>query len=400
MRTSGMLTGLILGAGAMYFLDPQQGRRRRAMWQNQLERMGHSLPDALDVAWRDLSNRTFGVASEMRHLIEADDASDAVISQRVRSKLGRCVGHPAAIQVDVADGCVCLSGPVLRHEVDGLLSAVRNVRGVCEVEDQLDVHDSPGTFAPLQGTDRRSTEAAQRTRRQWAPATRLIAGSTGALLVTSGACQRSLMSPLYGLAGLALLARSVANQDFARMLGVSGGRRVIDIRKTIEIAAPVERVYAFFADPTNLRRISDVVTKVDLHGGGRFTKHMTIGGMPIRFEERFTRAVPNEFISSRSEPGSVLQYMKEARFERAGDHSRLHMLFSYNPPGGVVAHAVAGVLGFDPKTLLDDLLMRAKSYLETGKMPHDATGKHDTSKPLRGQRHVPATEDVWTSGRQ
>jgi hypothetical protein len=56
------------------------------------------------------------------------------------------------------------------------------------------------------------------------------------------------------------------------------------------------------------------------------------------------------------------------------------------------------VLGFDPKTLLDDLLVRAKSYLETGKQPHDATGKRETAAAPTAR--APAAADVWTSGRQ
>jgi uncharacterized membrane protein len=50
---------------------------------------------------------------------------------------------------------------------------------------------------------------------------------------------------------------------------------------------------------------------------------------------------------------------------------------SYTPPAGVVGHAVAKLLGSDPKSQLDQDLMRLKSTLETGKAPRDAAAKQD-----------------------
>ena len=407
MRAVGMLQGLLLGAGAMYLLDPQQGRRRRALLLDQVNHFGHAIPDALDVAWRDLSNRAEGTVAELRHLFESDDVSDAVLCQRVRSKAGRYVSRPSALEVDAADGCVILSGPVLAHEVDDLLCAVQSVRGVRSVENQLEVYETQGSYAPLQGGRRPTGEPSQLWQGNWTPAVRLLAGSAGGLLLTSCARSRSLLSPVWGLAGFALLTRAIANQDWGRTFGAAGGRRAIDIRKTLEIDAPVEKVFDFFTDISNYLLISDKVVEVQNLGGDRFTKEMSVGGVPVRLEERITRKVPNELVESRSEPNSALAYMKQLRLEKSGGGTRLHILFSYNPPGGVMAHAVASVLGFDPKTLLDDLMVRAKSYLETGKSPHDATGKKAAATPAAarppssgGRSDSPATADVWTSGRQ
>src|SRR4029079_12368865 len=101
-------------------------------------------------------------------------------------------------------------------------------------------------------------------------------------------------------------------------------------------------------------KISDCVTDARSLGGRRFMKQMLIAGVPIHFEERFTRTQQGELLESRSEPGSALQYTKTMRLEKAGDNcTRLHVLFSYNPPGGLIGHSVAKVLGFDPKTVLD-----------------------------------------------
>jgi uncharacterized membrane protein len=258
------------------------------------------------------------------------------------------------------------------------VKAVGRIRGVKQVEDRLEPHEQRGNISALQGGGKQRGQASlDIMQSNWAPGTRLIATTAGAALMANCVACRTPASLLFGALGFGLFTRALANMDTARAFGMAGGRRAIDINKTIEIAAPADKVYEFFSTPENYMRISDMVTDVRSHGGGRFTKEMTIAGVPIHFEERFTRTQQGDLLESRSEPGSVLQYMKQMRFERIGsDHTRLHILFSYNPPGGVLTHAAATVLGFDPKTLLDDLMVRAKAFLETGKEPHDAVGRH------------------------
>jgi uncharacterized membrane protein len=157
------------------------------------------------------------------------------------------------------------------------------------------------------------------------------------------------------------------------------GQQGIHVEKTMEIDAPAEKVFDFFAHPENYLRISDVVTNVEVFGDGRFAKEMAIAGVPVRFEERFVRCEENELIETHSEPRSALQYCKQLKFEPAGDHhTRLHLHFWYHPPGGVIGHAAATLFGFDPKSVLTELLMRAKFFLETGREPHDAVARRTT----------------------
>lgn len=58
------LTGGMLGAGAMYLFDPEQGRRRQALLGDQFRRLSHETAEGLDVAWRDLGNRARGTVAE------------------------------------------------------------------------------------------------------------------------------------------------------------------------------------------------------------------------------------------------------------------------------------------------------------------------------------------------
>jgi uncharacterized membrane protein len=165
--------------------------------------------------------------------------------------------------------------------------------------------------------------------------------------------------------------------------------RPIDVRKTISIDAPLDEVFNFFAEPKNLERISDIITKVELRPGGGFSKHMLVAGLRVRMDERFTRQEPHRVLETQSEGTSQFEYVKQLRFEQSSGGTRVDILFRYKPPGGVLGHAAAGALGFDPKTLLDDLMMRAKSALETGHRLHNA---QDTKTPHDGRPQPPASQ--------
>ena len=53
-----------------------------------------------------------------------------------------------------------------------------------------------------------------------------------------------------------------------------------------------------------------------------------------------------------------------------GTRVRVHL--SYVPPGGAIGHAIAALLGADPKSEMDADLLRMKTMIETGHPPHDA----------------------------
>ena len=139
----------------------------------------------------------------------------------------------------------------------------------------------------------------------------------------------------------------------------------IDISTVTEIKAPAGQVFAFFAKPENYLWLSDMVTDVTNHGDGSFAKDMLIGGVKVHFEERFTEMEPNVLLETHSLPASALQFMKSLWFEAVGpQRTRVHLSFAYQPPGGVVGHEVAEVLGIDPKTILEELMMAAKRHLQ------------------------------------
>jgi uncharacterized membrane protein len=51
--------------------------------------------------------------------------------------------------------------------------------------------------------------------------------------------------------------------------------------------------------------------------------------------------------------------------ERGGTLIEIRM--SYNPPAGAIGHSVASLFGVDPRTAMDEDMVRLKSLLEEGK---------------------------------
>jgi hypothetical protein len=171
----GLVPGLALGAGAAYFLDPQAGGRRRALVRDQVVHWRRRATDAIDVATRDFANRARGLVAEMRGALQRREASDHVVAERCRAKLGAAVEHPGAVTIVVRDGRATLAGDVLEHEHRAVVDTTRTVRGVHSVEDQLSVHAEPDGVPALQGEGR-----ARRGTGKTTPATNLVATIAGA----------------------------------------------------------------------------------------------------------------------------------------------------------------------------------------------------------------------------
>jgi BON domain len=217
-RICNFLTGASLGAVTTYFLDPVVGNRRRALVRDQFNHIFHKLGDAADVTRRDLQNRAYGLVAELRGCITGDEADDEIITQRVRSKMGRYVSHSSAIEVSARNGIVRIGGPILAHEVDDLICAVKSVRGVRGVEDHLEVHESAEDISALQGGVPRTGEPAEWMQQNWSPTARFLAGLGGSLLMLNCCTRRTPGAAIMGIAGSALTLRALANRGIHELM--------------------------------------------------------------------------------------------------------------------------------------------------------------------------------------
>src|SRR5438128_11922891 len=121
MKRNLTLIGCVgLGAGLMYLLVPDRGRRRRTLLRDRAVHLRNQTRDGLDTAWRDLRNRTRGLAAGARSRLRRERVDDEVLRERVRAKLGRSVSHPHAIEVAAHQGFITLRGHILAGEAGRL----------------------------------------------------------------------------------------------------------------------------------------------------------------------------------------------------------------------------------------------------------------------------------------
>jgi uncharacterized membrane protein len=96
-------------------------------------------------------------------------------------------------------------------------------------------------------------------------------------------------------------------------------------------------------------------------------------GTTVEWDSTTTRQERNRAIEWSTVAGSTVEHSGSIFLQSAGPGgTRMHIEMSYSPPAGVLGHAVAKLLGSDPKTELDQDMMRLKVALETGKRPRDA----------------------------
>lgn len=152
------LGGIAVGAALSYLFDPQRGARRRAGMKQGAVHALRQASGAVELTARDLAHRTRGIAAEVSHRIadtraqaRGEGVDDAVLIDRVRSKLGRVCSHPSAIRVSSQNGRVELEGPILQDEAASVVRAIGRVRGVRALDDDLRRFQSAEGVPALQG---------------------------------------------------------------------------------------------------------------------------------------------------------------------------------------------------------------------------------------------------------
>jgi hypothetical protein len=206
-----ILFPIALGAGAALLLDPQHGRRRRALIRDRVARTAREAREFRDAAARDLRARARGLSSQLR-AARGGPVTDDVVVARVRARLGRFVSHPHAIHVTAQNGYVTLAGDILAGEHGRLLQALRTVVGVRDCTDRLDVHTSAERISSLQGGSPVPGQRLELLQSRWSPGTRAVVGGAGAVLGLYAFVRGGIVGVAALAAAAALMARAKANR--------------------------------------------------------------------------------------------------------------------------------------------------------------------------------------------
>jgi uncharacterized membrane protein len=362
-----LIGSFALGVAVSQLLDPVRGRTRRALIRDKAISATHVAGDALDTTSRDVANRGRGALAVLRSWLRPAHVTDEVLVERVRARIGGVVSHPHAIRVTAQEGRVILAGPILADEVDAAVRRAAAVRGVREVDNQLEAHETADGIPDLQGQPGRRREGArfELWQQQWSPTARLLTGVAGASLGAWGGYRGGPARIVTGAAGLTLLARAITNLELKRLFGVAAGRHAVVVHKTIHVAAPLEEVYDLWTRYEDFPTFMANVLEVRRSASGQ--AHWKVAGpgrMPVTFETVETRVVPNELIAWKTVEGSPVAHAGVVRFDENPEGTRIHLQMSYNPPGGALGHGIAVLLGADPRQSMHGDLVRFKSLLE------------------------------------
>jgi hypothetical protein len=160
LKSTGLaVAGVCAGIVTEYLLDPERGRTRRSRLRDRTMHAAHGATDGLGGMTRDLSHRGRGMAMAARYRVTGRFTDDAVLHDRVRAELGRCVSHPHAVQVRVEGRSVTLIGDVLTDEEKSARHAIKRIPGVKHLDALWTLHDEEGDVPTLQG--KRRTRAHQ-----------------------------------------------------------------------------------------------------------------------------------------------------------------------------------------------------------------------------------------------
>lgn len=329
-----LVTGLAVGAAAMYILDPNKGRRRRATLRDQVGHLTRQTGSAVNVSTRDLAHRVQGMVAVSRNALRPQrlHPSDEILEDRVRAKLGRYVSHPHAIDVHAHEGHITLDGLILTHEIDPLISAVFKIPGVNRIENRLEAHQKDDHLPSLQGGLPRTGEKINLFQSYWSPSTRLVVGLLAMASLVYGSRRREAIGNLMTWTGLFALTRSITHAHF---------QSAIMIHKTVNIHAPIDEVFLLF-------------THRDHFPG--FIKNITI-----------VEKTKNRTLHWKQTEGSLLNICGQARFfESDPGKTKIEIDFSYQPPLGELGHLLARTFGIDLKKKLEASLLQIKQILEQG----------------------------------
>jgi uncharacterized membrane protein len=358
----GMFLGLCTGAVAGYFADPEFGEIRRAAFARGAKRILARAAQEGKKSFYDSRNHLAGLVSQYSPRFRAEPASDGVLEQRIRARLGRVVSHPRKVHVVCQSGVATLWGVVPQEEISDLVRVVEATAGVKEVLDHLEI--GPADEFPATQNDA-LRQARDEIRLNWSPSKRVLVGTAGAALAIKGLRSKGWMGKALAVLGAGMVARSTMRNHLRATLALSDASPGFELRKTVRINAPISDLFDFWTNPENYPRAFSHVAKIERLGENLF--RWTISGpagIPIGWDGMITRIVPNTLVEWKSMPGSSIGNFGVVHFDPHYDAStRIDIRMFYRPPAG---RFFAEIFGPNPGEILDQDLKRLKYLFEKG----------------------------------
>lgn len=133
MKISGKAIVGAVGAGAMYFFDPDRGRARRAKVRDQAFSLTRKAQRNLNRTAKVATSRLEGARDKLAKGPEAPPPNDETLADKIRSEVLRHNTYPGIV-VNCEDGVATIRGSLADPgAIDALEQEVRKVTGVLDV---------------------------------------------------------------------------------------------------------------------------------------------------------------------------------------------------------------------------------------------------------------------------
>ena len=150
-----------------------------------------------------------------------------------------------------------------------------------------------------------------------------------------------------------------------------GGSRGVHVREIITIARPVEEVYAFWRDFSNLPRFMRHLARVETLDRTRSRWIAKApAGLTVSWDAHIINEIPNELIAWSSVGDADVISAGSVHFKPLpSGGTRIVVHLQYDPPAGKLGAWVASLFGEEPSQQIREDLRRLKSCVETGRAP-------------------------------
>jgi uncharacterized membrane protein len=196
--------------------------------------------------------------------------------------------------------------------------------------------------------------------RDIANADRFATGVVGLGLAGFGLARRGPLGIVLGALGVYLLVQTARQKRGAT---VEAG---IEIDETITLDVPRAEVWQSVRRFETWAQFMSHVQEITPTGERRHRWRVDgPAGVPTEWESEVTSEVPEESLSWRTIPGSMVDTEGSLSIENEGaGRTRLRICMRYHPPAGALGHTVAKLFGRDPRTEMRDDLQALKRIIE------------------------------------
>lgn len=198
-------------------------------------------------------------------------------------------------------------------------------------------------------------------------------------LIAYGFSRRSTPGTCLAVAATPLVYRGLTGQ----WPGVNGrnngttrtalaGDRGIHVREAIRLERPVEEVYRFWRQLSNLRQFMTHLESITELSSTR--SHWVAkgpAGLNVEWDAEIINEVPSKVIGWRSLPDSAVVTAGSVNFDvvRDGRSTQVTVHLQYAPPAGKAGALFATLFGREPSQTIREDLRRFKQQLEAGEVP-------------------------------